>query len=72
MGNLIGRLYKWLYTKVGGRTWTDIIQEDQRNAPLLYMVAFLMLGILVARFCKNYWQPLVAFGLGILVGHLWL
>ncbi len=72
MSNLIGKLYKWLYSKIGGKPWTDIIQEDQRNSPLLYMLIFLMLGIVVVKFCRNYWwQVLIAFGLGIVVGHFW-
>jgi len=70
MGKLIGRLYKWLYTRVGGRAWTSIIREDQESNPLLYIAIFVMLGILVGRFCRSYWQLLIAFGLGILVGHL--
>lgn len=72
MGELFGKWYKWLYTRLGGRTWTSIIREDQENHPLLYMLIFLMVGILVVRFCKGYWwQLLIAFGFGILVGHLW-
>jgi len=31
MGGLIGRLYKWLYTRVGGRTWTSLIREDKKH-----------------------------------------
>jgi uncharacterized membrane protein YjjP (DUF1212 family) len=57
---------------VGGKPWTEIVREDQRNSPLMYLLIFLALGILVAKLAgKNWWQMLVGFLLGILCGHFW-
>jgi len=72
MGNLIDRLYKWICGKTsGGRTWTSLIQKDQRKHPLLYILIALILGVVIG-FCRRYWwQLLLMFGLGVVVGHLW-
>jgi hypothetical protein len=69
---LIGKLYEKLWRKVGGKPWTEIVREDQRASPLIYLLIFLGLGILVARLAgKNWWQILVGFLLGVLCGHFW-
>ena len=72
MTQLIGRFYEKLWRKVGGKPWTEIVREDQKVSPLMYLLIFLGLGILVARLAgKNWWQILVGFLLGILCGHFW-
>ncbi len=72
MTQIIGKLYEKLWRKVGGKPWTEIVREDQKAAPLMYLLIFLGLGILVARLAgKNWWQILVGFLLGILCGHFW-
>ena len=72
MTQLIGKLYESLWHKVGGKPWTEIVREDQRNSPLMYLLIFLALGILVAKLAgKNWWQMLVGFLLGVLCGHFW-
>jgi hypothetical protein len=69
---MLAWLYKWVYTRVGGRPWTFIIRDEQKSEPLLFMLIFLGLGILVAILCRRYWWQLVlGFGAGILVGHFW-
>jgi predicted MFS family arabinose efflux permease len=69
---LLEQFYKWLYSKVGGKPWTEIVQEHQQKAPLLYMLIFLFLGIMVAKLAGRYWwQILIGFLLGILAGHFW-
>ena len=72
MTKLIGNLYEKLWRKVGGKPWTEIVREDQKVSPLMYLLIFLGLGILVTRLVgKNWWQILVGFLLGILCGHFW-
>jgi len=71
MGKLLGKLYKKLWGKVGGKPWTEIVRQDQRRTPLLYMLIFLGLGILVSKLAGRYWwQILLGFLLGIIVGHV--
>ncbi len=72
MTELIGKLYERLWRKVGGKPWTEIVREDQRNSPLTYLLIFLGLGILIYRLAaKNWWQIVVGFLLGVLAGHFW-
>lgn len=72
MGKLIERLYEKLWGKVGGKPWTEIVREDQKNSPLLYLLIFLAFGILLARLTgKNWWQILLGFLVGIICGHFW-
>jgi len=72
MTGIIGKLYEKLWRKVGGKPWTEIIREDQKASPLVYLFIFLGLGILVARLAgKNWWQILVGFLIGIICGHFW-
>ena len=72
MAQIIGRLYEKMWRRVGGKPWTEIVREDQKASPLVYLLIFLGLGILVAKLAgKNWWQILVGFLLGILCGHFW-
>ncbi len=66
------RLYVRLYTKVGGRPWTEIVRADQKASPLTFMLIFFFLGILVVKVAGKYWwQILLVFLFGLFVGHLW-
>ena len=70
MSKLLEKLYRLLYLQVGGKPWTEIVREDQKRSPLLYMLIFLGLGILVSKLAGKYWwQILLGFLLGILCGH---
>ena len=72
MGNWLEKLYEKLWSRVVGKPWTEIVREDQKIAPLLYLLIFLGLGILIARLAgKNWWLILVGLGAGILCGHFW-
>ncbi len=72
MGQLLEKLYEKLWSKAGGKPWTEIVREDQKKSPLLYLLIFLGLGILLARLTgKNWWLVLVGFFAGILCGHFW-
>jgi hypothetical protein len=72
MGHWLEKLYEKLWSRVGGKPWTEIVREDQKNAPLLYLLIFLGLGILLVRLAgKNWWLILVGLLVGILCGHFW-
>ena len=66
------KLYEMLWRKVGGRPWTEIVREEQRRSPLVFLLVFLGLGILVGRFTGKYWwQIMLGFILGVICGHFW-
>ncbi len=72
MIGVLGNLYEKLWRHAGGKPWTEIVREDQKAAPLLYLLIFLGLGILLGRLAGKYWwQILIGFLLGILCGHFW-
>jgi len=72
MTDWLGRLYERLWRKVGGRPWTEIIRDDQKSSPLLFLLIFLALGVLAGRLAGKYlWQLLIAFVIGLLCGHFW-
>jgi len=65
-------LYRRLWTAVGGRPWTEIVREDQKRSPLVFLVVFLGLGVLVGKLAGRYWwQIVLGFLLGIVCGHFW-
>lgn len=71
MGSFFERLYEKLWHQVGGKPWTELVREDQRRTPLLYMLIFLGLGILVSKLAGKYWwQLLLGLLIGVLIGHL--
>ncbi len=45
--DLIDRLYRALWLRIGGRPWTHIIRDSQRKHPLLWLLLFGGLGILL-------------------------
>jgi len=51
------KIYEKLWGQVGGRPWTEIIRDDQRRTPLLYMLAFLALGILIGKLGRQVLVP---------------
>ncbi|WP_041917608.1 hypothetical protein [Dehalococcoides mccartyi] len=72
MTQIIGKFYEKLWHKVGGKPWTEIIREDQKASPLVYLLIFLVLGILLAKLAGKNWRPiLIGFLLGVLCGHFW-
>ncbi len=72
---MLEKLYKMIWTRVGGRPWTEIIREDQKQEPLVYLLIFLLIGIGLIKLTQHYkvalWIPLLALGIGILCGHFW-
>ena len=72
MSSLLEKLYEKVWCKIGGRPWTEIVRDEQKQAPLVFMLIFLGLGILAGRIAAKYWwQILLSFLLGILCGHFW-
>ena len=72
MSSYFEKLYEKLWHQVGGKPWTELVREDQKRTPLLYMLIFLGFGILVSKLAGKYWwQILIGFLLGILCGHFW-
>jgi len=70
MSKQLEKLYIRLYSVVGGKPWTEIVREDQKRSPLLYMLIFLGLGILVSKLAGKYWwQILLGFLVGVIFGH---
>ena len=68
----LGRLYEKIWRNVGGKPWTEIIRDEQKQAPLVFLLIFLGLGLLVGKLAGKYWwQMLLGFLLGILCGHFW-
>ena len=68
MTGLLEKLYRLLWSRVGGRPWTDIVRDDQKKSPLI----FLGLGILTGKTAGKYWwQILIGFLVGIFCGHFW-
>jgi hypothetical protein len=53
----VGKLYKWLWTHIGGRPWTYIIRDSWMQNPIYWLIALLGLGILAGHL---FWgTPLV-------------
>jgi hypothetical protein len=66
------RLYEKLWRRIGGRPWTEIIRDEQKRSPLVFLLIFLSLGIMTGRLAGKYWwQILLGFLLGVLAGHFW-
>ena len=72
MTEWLGKLYEKMWSKVGGRPWTEIVRDDQRRSPMVFLLIFLGLGILVGRLAGKYWwKLLLGFLMGLLCGHFW-
>lgn len=72
MTSWLDSFYKMLYTKFGGRQWTDIIRDEQKTNPLFFMLLFLFLGVVVVKVTKEkWWLAVIWLALGIIIGHFW-
>ena len=72
MADWVDALYRFIYTHLGGQSWTRLLGEAQERSPLSFMLVFLFLGIALERYwARCRWQAIVGFGLGLLAGHLW-
>jgi len=72
MSMWLERLYEKLWRQVGDRPWTEIIRDEQKRTPLVFLLIFLGLGLLTGKLAGKYWwQILLGFLLGMLCGHFW-
>ena len=54
------------------QTVEEIIRDDQRKSPLVFLLIFRGLGLTVGKLAGKYWwQLLLGFLLGVLCGHFW-
>jgi len=44
---MIEKLYKALWSRIGGRPWAQIIRDSQKKHPLWWLLLFSTLGILL-------------------------
>ena len=66
------RLYEKIWRRIGGRPWTEIIRDEQKKSPLVFLLIFLGMGLLTGKTIGKYWwQLLIGFLLGMLCGHFW-
>jgi len=69
----MSNLYKWLWTKIGGRPWTYILRDLWTEAEWLWQLVWFGLGVLVCYFFD--WKiAMISFGIytiGFIGGHLW-
>jgi len=66
------RLYEKIWRRIGGRPWTEIIRDEQKKSPLVFLLIFLGLGFMAGKIAGKYWwQILIGFLLGVLCGHFW-
>ena len=69
---MLSKLYELLWSRLGGEPWTWKVRRAQQAEPLVFMLIFLVAGIVLARLAGRYWwQLLIGYLLGILVGHFW-
>jgi len=65
-------LYEKMWRKIGGKPWTEIIRDEQKQSPLVFLLIFLGLGLLARKLARKYWwQTLRGFLLGLRCGHFW-
>jgi len=63
--------YKWLWTRVGGQPWTWIMRGNQKQFPMLWILAAVILGLWIGYKCRGHWlYMLAAFVVGLMLDHL--
>lgn len=68
---MLERWYKALWSRLGGRPWTYIARDLNREWPLLFPLVFLSIGIAIGRIAKkHWWKILLAILAGIVIGHI--
>lgn len=68
---MFSKLYKKLWTKLGGRPWTYIIRDEAKAEPLVMFTLFLAAGIAIGKLAgPDWWKWLIALFAGEVLGHL--
>ena len=66
----MSNLYRWLWTKIGGRKWTHIMRDFAYQSPLLLLFLAFGFGLWVRPYVD--WDDLWKASLALLIGHvLW-
>lgn len=69
---MLEKLYKAIWTRIGGRPWTEISRDEQKKSPLVFMLIFFGIGVLMVKFGKgHWWQLILSLLAGIIIGHIW-
>ncbi len=51
-------LYKWLWSRIGGRPWTYIIRDSYHTRPIWWILAITAIGVLLGHlFWGTPWIP---------------
>ncbi len=65
------KLYKWLWSKIGGRPWTFIWRDIYHRSPIVVQVVWFMIGVMI--FQWQGWRGVAIFWpiylLGFIGGH---
>lgn len=73
MTQFISKAYYWFcydFLKLG-KTITELTREDAKKNPLLYIILAFLLGIALVKFSKDHWwESLIWFGIGVVIGHI--
>ena len=67
----LSKLYRWLWTKIGGRPWTYIIRDIYHLGEWFVLTGTLLLGVLLGK-CLSWGQVMLAVGIctvGYIAGH---
>jgi len=68
---MLSKLYKAIWSRIGGRPWTDISRDLDKEWPLLFPLIFMGIGTLIALKFKEHWKWIVlAIIIGTVIGHI--
>lgn len=64
-------IYKWLWTRIGGRPWTYILRDMWYRLEGLCIIGLVAVGALLGHYIwRQVFYYLLAFTLGYIAGHL--
>ena len=70
-GNLMIDLYKWLWSRVGGRPWTYILRDTYHKFEVLWLIGLVAVGAVLGHWFWSYiFWILLTFAVGYIGGHL--
>jgi len=69
---VINKLYQWLWTKIGGRPWTDIIQDTWHKLEGIWILCLVAVGAILGHYLGliTTIEILGVFCVGYIFGHL--
>lgn len=65
-------VYRWIWTRIGGRPWTYIIRDVWHKAEFVWIVCLVSLGMYIGHNCdfRSILIIWLIFSIGYLFGHL--